>query len=180
MANIPRNHEVTQAIRTLGREVQLATKEANQFAAKRLARGDYAGAQALIEVAKAISDFGNEVKTVHGRWKSLRSAGHKPRLKKGSQTPLWEFYRPILQALAALGGNATRKEIEAKLEDVIGGSLKEGDCVTNTRGIPRWKIMVGRARKHMIAEGFVTGENLLRWKITNKGEQAAKNGVKGK
>jgi hypothetical protein len=40
--------------------------------------------------------------------------------------------------------------------------------------------MVGRARKHMITESFVTWENLLRWKITSKGEQAAKSGVKGK
>jgi hypothetical protein len=180
MGNIPRNHEVVRAIRSLGREVKLAIKEANQNAAKRLARGDYAGAQSLIEVAKAISDFGNEVKTVHGRWKSLRLGGHGPGQKKASRTPLWEFYRPILQALVALGGDATRKEIEARLEETIGGSLKEGDHVTNTRGIPRWKIMVGRARKHMIAEGFVTGENLLRWRITGKGEQAAKSGVKSR
>jgi restriction system protein len=180
VASIPRTHQVLQAIRSLGREVKLATKEANQSAAKRLARGDYAGAQSLIEVAKAISEFGNEVKAVHRRWKALRSAGRKLGKKRGDQTPLWEFYRPILQALVSLGGNATRKEIEAKLEETIGGSLKESDCITNSRGIPRWKIMVGRARKHMIAEGFVTGENLLRWKITAKGEQAAKSGVKAK
>ena len=80
----------------------------------------------------------------------------------------------------ALGGDATRREIEAKLEEMIGGSLKDGDCIANTRGIPHWKIMVGRARKHMISEGFVTGENLLRWKITAKGQQAAVSGVKCK
>src|SRR5206468_1736688 len=100
--------------------------------------------------------------------------------KKHSRTPLWEFYRPILQALVALGGEASRKEIEDKLEAAIQGTLKEGDLVANARGVPRWKIMVGQARQHMITEGFVTGDNLLRWKITNKGEQAAKSGVKGK
>ena len=61
MAKLPRNQEVVQAIRSLAREVKLATKEANQLAAKRLARGDYAGAQSLIDVAQAISEFGNEV-----------------------------------------------------------------------------------------------------------------------
>ena len=81
---------------------------------------------------------------------------------------------------SSLGGEATRKEIEAKLEETLASSLKEGDFVTNAHGVPRWKVMVGRARKHMIAEGFVTGENLLRWKITSKGEQAAKSGVKGR
>jgi hypothetical protein len=82
------------------------------------------------------------------------------------------------QALVALGGDATRKEIEAKLEGTIDGSLKEGDYAPNAHGVPRWKIMVGRARKPMISQGFITGENLLRWKITNKGEQVAKGGVK--
>ncbi|HPM82483.1 MAG TPA: winged helix-turn-helix domain-containing protein [Candidatus Anammoximicrobium sp.] len=110
----------------------------------------------------------------------LRVGGQQPRQTKGSQTPLWEFYRPVLQALTALGGNATRKEIEAHLEGTITHTLKDGDFVANSRGVPRWKIMVGRARKPMISEGFVTGDNLLRWKITSKGEQAAKIGMKAK
>jgi hypothetical protein len=38
----------------------------------------------------------------------------------------------------------------------------------------------GRARKPMIAEGFVVVENMLRWRITSKGEQAAKSGTKGR
>ena len=66
------------------------------------------------------------------------------------------------------------------MEETIGSVVKEGDFTTNGRGVPRWKVMVGRAKKHMIAEGFVTRENLLRWKITNKGEQAAKGGVKAR
>jgi len=180
MPSLPRNHEVRMAIRSLGREVKLATKEANQLAAKRLARGDYSGAQSLIEVAKAISEFGNEVRMLHSRWKSVQSSSPQPERIKGEETPLWELYRPILQALVALGGDATRNEIEAKLEGTVDGSLKKGDLAPNAQGVPRWKIMVGRARKPMISEGFITGENLLRWKITSKGEQAAKGGVKTK
>jgi len=180
MAQVPRSQEVTKAIRSLACQTRLATKEANQMAAKRLARGDYAGAQSLINVAQAISAFGNEVLGLNSRWREIRLTGKGPKMGKNSQTPLWEFYRPILQALVALGGDASRKDIEAKLEETLAGNLKEGDLVINAHGLPRWKVMVGRARKHMITEGFVTGENLLRWKITGKGEQAAKSGVKGK
>jgi hypothetical protein len=114
------------------------------------------------------------------RWRELRSTGKEPGKGKASQTPLWEFYRPILQALVSLRGEATRKEIEAKLEETLAGSLKDGDLSKNANGLPRWKVMVGRARKHMIAEGFVTADALLRWKITSKGEQVARSGVKGK
>jgi hypothetical protein len=95
-----------------------------------------------------------------------------------SRTPQWELYRPILQALVSLGGDASRKEIEAKLEEMIGGSFKAGDLAANSRGVPRWKILVGRSRKPLIERGFVSGENLLRWKITDKGEQAARSGIK--
>ena len=180
MAQVPRNQEVTKAIRSLARQTRLATKEANQMAAKRLRPWRLRRMQSLINVAQAISAFGNEVLGLNSRWREVRSTGKGPKMGKNSQTPLWEFYRPILQALVALGGDATRKDIEGKLEETLAGSLKEGDLVTNAHGLPRWKVMVGRARKHMIAEGFVTGENLLRWKITGKGEQAAKSGVKGK
>lgn len=180
MAQVPRSQEVTKAIRLLARQIRLATKEANQLAAKRLARGDYAGAQSLINVAQSISAFGSEVSGLNCRWREVRSTGKPPKMEKGTRTPLWEFYRPILQALVALGGDATRKEIEGKLEEMFAGSFKDGDLVIAAGGLPRWKVMVGRARKHMIAEGFVTADNLLKWKITSKGEQAAKSGVKAK
>ena len=180
MAQVPRNQEVTRAIRSLVRQTKLATKETNHLAAKRLARGDYAGAQSLITVAQAISAFGNEVLRLNDRWREVRSTCKEPKKGKDSQTPLWEFYRPILQALASLGGVGTRKEIEGSLEETLVGSLKEGDFVKNARGVPRWKLMVGRARKHMIAEGFVSGESKLKWRITSKGEQAAKSKVKSK
>lgn len=180
MAQVPRYQEVTKGIRSLARQTKLATKEANQMAAKRLARGDYAAAQTLIVVAQAISAFRNEILGLHRRWREVRSTGRNPKASKNNQTPLWEFYRPILQAIVDLGGDATRKDIEGKLEETLPASLKDGDLVANARGLPRWKVMVGRARKHMIAEGFVNGEHALRWRITSKGEQAAKSGVKGK
>lgn len=179
MAQVPRSKEVTRAIQSLTKQARLATKQTNQLAAKRLARGDYIGAQSLINVAQAIAAFGNEVAALGNRWREIRSTGKGQKKRKDVQTPLWEFYRPILQALISLGGETTRKEIEEKLEGTLTGSLKEGDFVTNTRGVPRWKVMVGRARKPMIAEGFVTAENLLRWRITSKGKQAAKSRAKG-
>ncbi len=178
MAKLPRSHEVTQAIQSLVREIKLSTKATNQLAAKRLARGDYAAAQSLIEKAKTTAQFGDEAKSLLNKWKSLRSPGQKGGKAKGKETPLWEFYRPILQALAALGGIASRNDIESKIEETIRGNLKDGDLALNAQGVPRWKIMVRRARKHMIKEGFITGEIPFKWKITSKGDQAAKTAPK--
>ncbi len=180
MPKIPRRSEVRKAIASLTREVRLAVKDVNQHAGRLLGRGDYVGAQALIDVAKSISQFGEEVKSLKSRWNEACGAARVAGGKNADQTPLWEFYRPILRALVAVGGEAKRTEIEAELEGKIENTLKEGDFVKNARGIPRWKRMIGRARKQMVAEGFVADRSGTKWEITRKGEQAAKSGVKGK
>ena len=84
MAQVPRNQEVIRRFVCLSRQIRLATKETNQLAAKRLARGDYAGAQSLIEMAQSISTFGNEVSALNGRWREIRKAGKGPKPGKNS------------------------------------------------------------------------------------------------
>jgi hypothetical protein len=180
MAKVPRSQEVIRAIQSLVRQIKLATKEANQLAAKRLTRGDYVKAQTLIDTAKSVSAFGNEVAGLLGRWKEVRLTNKDSKKGKDNQTPLWEFYRPILQALVSIDGEGTRQELEKKFEETMINNLKEGDFVKNTHGMPRWKVMIRKARKHMITEGFISGEKPHIWMITSKGEQAAKSGVKSK
>lgn len=180
MAKIKRANEVTKAIRTVSREVKLAIKEVNEAAANQLARGHYEGAQELIDVAKAMSEFATDLTGLQSKWRELRGSKQRAKNEKPEQTPLWEFYRPILKALLALGGEGARKEIEAKLEGQVDGWLKAGDFAKNSRGIPRWKTMIRRARKPMIAEGFLSNKNQLRWIITDKGEQVTKSTKAGK
>ncbi|MEX2214988.1 MAG: hypothetical protein WD768_12715 [Phycisphaeraceae bacterium] len=172
MAKIPRRNEVLRAIRAVAREVKMATKEVNQQAAKRLARGDYVAAQSLIDTAKTVATFSAEVAELQRKWRDV-GAGVSKDGGKSQQTPMWEFYRPILRALVALNGDANLKLIIGQLEEGVSDWLKEGDFTPNTRGIPRWQVMVRRARKVMTKEGFLSGEHKQRWIITKKGEQAA-------
>lgn len=180
MPNIPHSQEVGSAIKSLRKEVRSAVKAINQQAAKRLARGDYAGAQALIETAQSVSVFDGEVAALQARWREVRSVGKKKYGTKAAVTPLWEYYQPILQAITTLDGAATRREIEAELEGKIDGKLKEGDFAPNSRGTPRWKVMISRAHKHMIREGFITDGHGFKWEITRKGTQAASKATKKK
>ena len=174
MAKIPRSQQVSKALRSLRRELKSSVKETNRRAAKRLGKGDYAGAQRLIEIAQSIAAFDQEVAGMNSRWRGLRSGGKMEEYSKDTATPLWEYYQPVLQALVALGGSATRREIEERLATSLPTGLTDGDLANNAKGIPRWKQMVGRSRKHMIREGFLANEKGFRWKITAKGEQAAK------
>ncbi|MFH1924658.1 MAG: hypothetical protein ABIP48_32805 [Planctomycetota bacterium] len=178
MPKIPRSSEVRKAIVSLRQEVKLAVKAVNQHAAKLLARGDYEGAQAMIEVAQSLAQFGNDVQTLQSRWRDILGAGAKTDPGKRNQTALWEYYQPILRVLASLGGEATRKELETELEGSIAAILKVGDRVANARGMPKWKVMIRRARKPMTTEGFLADEKGPKWRITKKGEQAAQKASK--
>ena len=175
MKRIPRSREVTQSIRAVSREVKRALKELNQQAAKLLARGNYDGAQAMVETGRAISLFDGEVRALRRRWQELRAVGGKKDREEG--TLQWEFYQPILRALSDLGGKGKRRDIEEKVAEIMQDKFKPGDLVTNTRGIPRWQVMVRRSRKPMRAEGFLEDNVSPLWEITAAGRRAAKKGA---
>ena len=59
-----------------------------------------------------------------------------------------KFYHPILKALVALGGEARRDGIEAYFESSFADKLLPADLKLMVRGVPRWKVMIKRARKY--------------------------------
>ena len=179
MKRVPRVREVNQAILAVSREVKRAVKELNQQAAKLLARGDYEGAQAMVETGRRLHDFQNKVRSLQEEWRELRSAAHGGGEAHEEHTPLWQFYQPILQSLVALGGEAKRRDLEDRVGETLEGHLKPGDSVTNARGVPRWKRMVARARKPMTAEGFLEDGKGPVWRITDAGRRTAKKGITG-
>jgi hypothetical protein len=61
------------------------------------------------------------------------------------------------------------------LTDKAQDIFKEGDFSMNARGLPKWKVMVGRAKKHMVREGYLQDGQLLKWTVTKKGENIAKS-----
>ena len=174
MSRLPGGREVDRALRNVEREVRAALKALNQQAGKSLARGDYQSAEGMVAVGRSVSDFRKEVEELRRHWRALlvpkeQSQGHAP-----ESTPLWEFYRPILRALDSLGGEATRQEIERRVEPELAGLLKAGDSKVMARGNPRWKVMIRRARQPMIREGFLETSKGSRWRITAAGRRAAR------
>ena len=92
-------------------------------------------------------------------------------------TALWEYYEPVLRALESLGGEATRREIEQRVEPELTSLLKPGDRRTMARGNPRWKVMVSRARKHLVREGFLEEATGVKWRITPAGRRVARGEI---
>jgi len=171
MNKIPGNREVDRALKQAVRQVKSALKEINQEAGKLVTRGDYSGAEQYVQVGRSVTTFTSELEALHLRWRALQENTTSEDLNE--KTALWGFYRPILQALVELGGESTVAQLEDRVEPLLTAHLKSGDLVLMSRGKPRWKVMIRRARRHMIKEGLVEEDSGKRWRISNQGRRVA-------
>lgn len=172
MTKVPGAGGVERAIRNVKREIKSSLRQIHHNASKLLSRGNYAGAQALVDVARIVGSFEGEVETLREKWRSLRGSSSTGGAK-GEKTPLWEYYRPILQVLASGDGRASTSELLGRLEPLVTKALKPEDFETMSNGQPRWQIMVRRARRPMRKEGFIEADGGNEWRITSAGRKAA-------
>ncbi len=165
--------KVEHALKAAQKEVRQALKDVNSEAGKTIAKGDYTGAELLVDVGKKIQGFQVEMDALLARWRVVTSGNQSEGEEKGETTPLWKFYHPILKALIALGGEARRDGIEAYFESSFADKLLPADLKLMVRGVPRWKVMIKRARKPMMKEGFLDGGNIKLWRISREGRRVA-------
>ena len=172
MKRIPRSREVEQAIVNLVREVKAAVKELNSLAGTLLGRGKYDSATMLVETAKEVTVFQGRAVALRKEWRALRRSTFVPGKEKQEATPVWKFYRPIVRVLAHLNGRARRVELEGGVESALEGLLVAGDLELTSKGVPKWKITVRRARAPMIREGFIAYAKGF-WSLTDEGRRLA-------
>jgi hypothetical protein len=72
MTKVPGAGGVERAIRNVKREIKGSLKQIHYHASRLLSRGNYAGAQALVEVARVVGSFEGEVEALREKWRSLR------------------------------------------------------------------------------------------------------------
>ncbi|MBN2356917.1 hypothetical protein JXO59_12450 [candidate division KSB1 bacterium] len=173
MGQIPHSQHVRKSITAVEKAVKGAIKAINQEAGLMLARGRYGKAEELIATAKAVAEFQSNVRTLRDGWQSLGGSGGVNGKPKADVTPQWEYYKPLLQCLIRLGGEAIRKSIEVDFEKHCLHMLKPGDEAEMARGMPRWKRMIQRCRKAMIQEGFLENVKGGKWHISEQGRKIA-------
>ena len=172
MPSLPSRRNTDRALADAIRAAKATVKEANRGAGQLVAKGNYQAAEALVALAKATCAFRGELSTLRQRWREIAygKSGHGK--AKAERTPLWEYYKPILAALQSLNGAATRRQLETHLATSMPAILKPGDLQVNAHGLPRWQIMVRRARKPMIQEKFIERGSGNKWVITSAGRKA--------
>ena len=170
---VPEIRKVTKALGVADKSIKACLRALNQNAAKLMTRGNYSGAQELASKGTEIQGFRSELESLRKKWAQI-AGGNTEKGEKNSSTPLWAYYQPILQALVNLGGEARRPDIEPQVEQLMRQNFQPGDHDPVSRGRSRWQIMIKRAHRHLIKEGWLENGAGKLWKITATGRQAAK------
>ncbi len=173
MTRIPGGREVDRLLRRALIALKGAVKQSNQKAAKLVAKGNYGGGEAFVEAARKIPEFRARLESLRTDWRSISVADSSLRVPKSERTPLWGYYKPILAALAHLGGEATLPQLQAHLTPQATALFKAGDLGTDGKGRPHWQVMVKRARRPMVKEGWIEAKPSNRWLLTEEGQRAA-------
>lgn len=175
MKKVPNAGTVTRAIKAVTQATKRTRRSVNSAAAKRMAKGDYPGAEAFAAKGKEILQFEEEVAALLRRWKTIQGGGKVS--PKGPVTPLWQYYQPVLQALVQAGGTARREELEPAVERLMANVLQARDHDLLPRGRERWREMVRRTHRPLVAEGWLDKKGGLTWRITEAGRKAAERGT---
>jgi hypothetical protein len=170
-----------QAIKSVGLAAKRSLKAINAAAGRRIARGDYSGADAIVAKGREVIQFQGAVAQLLKQWRSIhggvKGQPGKRRKTAGPATPLWQYYQPVLQAIVQLGGVATREQIEPLVERTMTSTLQTRDHETLARGRVRWQEMVRRTHKPMVAEGWIEKKGGFKWRITDAGKKTAERGA---
>jgi hypothetical protein len=172
MKRIPHARDVDKALKAVKSSAKAALQGLNRAAGAKMSAGNYSAAEALALKAKELQQFQVQVETLRMAWRALnRGTASKTGVTKA--TPLWSYYQPILKALSDAGGKGTLAELEPQVEQQLSAQLQPGDHQTMAGGRERWRVMVRRARKHLISEGWIEKRKDSIWQITEKGRRAA-------
>jgi hypothetical protein len=171
MTRIPQTKGVTKAIRQVRDAAQRSLKALNQAASQRMKKGDYVVAEALAAKGKEIKIFFSEIDLLRNRWSEI--SGAQDREGKGAQTPLWAYYQPVLQAIVQNGGKCLRNAVEDSVGRIMKDTFQAKDNEMLSRGRERWRVMVRRARKHLVQEGWLEDTKGKMWIVTEAGRHAA-------
>lgn len=95
------------------------------------------------------------------------------RLERGAQTPIEDYYEPVLRALITLSGKGTVKQVVGLVESAMWSEFNEFDLerIASSK-ISRWEKRVNFARYRMMENGLIADSSERGvWEITEKGKK---------
>ncbi len=183
-------NEVRIAFEILLEEIEAVANGVNDAGARAFQKGDYEEARKAIELGTRLAEFRAKVKALLGEWANLsvapvtRTAPKKrkrtlQKLQRGVRTPEDAFRRPILEALAELGGKGTVDEVlrlvEEKMKDVL--NPYDWKPLPSDPKMIRWRNTAQWCRNAMAREGFLKPDSPRGiWEISERGREVLRKG----
>ena len=170
-------------------EIEAEIEFENRVGARNFEDRDYERAKDTLERVAQIINLRDKAVALRREWQSLfgremdvdddgteihndrRNLG---RLQRGLRTREEVYYRPILEALQALGGSAQVSEILDCVFQKMRGILQEVDYepLASNPEMPRWKKTAQWARYTMVKRGLLRSNSPRGvWEITDSGMQ---------
>ncbi|MCS7081599.1 MAG: winged helix-turn-helix domain-containing protein [Bacteroidota bacterium] len=143
-------------------------------------KGDYNEAQTLLNKARQIEKFIDEIRIKQREWTELGSKTRSKRvaagsrLPRGQRTPEEDFRLPILRALAALGGQAPVSEVLEHVYAEMKPHLKPFDLqgLPSHPKTPRWRNTAQWARQTLVEKGLLRSDSPRGiWAISEQGRK---------
>ena len=181
--NNPTN--VSSAFEMLLEEVEAEIDFVNNVGAKAFEVRDYDKAKEALERAATLTAFRDRVAGLRKEWEELAAVAESQedeetkaarrdlgRLRRGLRTPEVNYYQPILQVLAEMGGSGKVAEILDRVGEVMKPILKDVDYdpLASSPDLPRWRNAAQWARNSMVHEGLLTVDSPRGvWEISERG-----------
>ncbi|MDX6626768.1 MAG: restriction system protein [Solirubrobacterales bacterium] len=100
------------------------------------------------------------------------NVAHDRRQEEEALLPEGEYWLPILEILAEVGGSARGSDVISELENRIGDRFSTRDKDVLEMGEVRWRNRARFARLRMKERGLISNESPRgRWEITEKGHE---------
>ncbi len=183
---------VAAAFEMLLEEIEAEIDFVNRAGTRAFEESAYDKAKEAIERAKQLTDFRAKADALRREWENLfapeedeedmeaqaarRNLG---RLRRGQRTREEAYYRPILEALQALGGSAQVNEVLDHVLEIMRSTLRDVDFepLTSDPDTPRWKNTAQWARNAMVKEGLLRNDSPRGvWAISAVGVRFLHNG----
>ncbi len=178
---------VVAAFEMLLEEIEAEIDFVNRVGARAFEGRDYDKAKEALERAAQVTGFRDKADALRREWASLfareedeeGSEGHAERrnlgrLRRGLRTREEAYYRPILEALQALGGSAPMNQVLDRVLQSMKAVLKDVDYepLASEPDMPRWKNAAQWARNSMVKEGLLRNDSPRGvWQISDAGVQ---------
>lgn len=189
---IDRN-EVHVAFEIVLEEIEQVANAVHEAGATALLSGRYDETEAALDYAKRLAEFRERVKSLQAEWDRLVGSGpmpvqrsttkprrrRHPALARGLRTPESQFRRPILEALAELGGRASIDAVLACLEQKMRDVLNEYDRqpLPSTPHELRWQNTAAWCRYTLVQEGLLRPDSPRGiWELSDAGRRALETG----